>query len=52
MFFYLFLLSVSDIGDWEMNLGYFPRTSVRQTNESVTLGALATKTATVTNKTK
>ena len=35
-----------------MNPGYLPHTSVRQAIESVTLGALSTKTATVTNKTE
>ena len=38
MFFYLFRLSVSDIGDWEMNLGYLPHTFVRHAIESMTLG--------------
>lgn len=52
MFYSLFLLSVSDIGDSEMNQVYLPHTSVRQAIESMTLAALATKTAAVTNKTK
>ena len=40
MFFYLFLLSVSDIGDW------------RNESRIGALGALSKKTAAVTNKTE